>query len=405
VAEGLSKSFPGTTAYFWPPGLPFLLSGIFRVLGPGAAQARLLTVGAGVAGVALVVVLAEQVAREHRTVLAAGWLAALYPPSLLLAAQPYTEELALVCLVGTTVAVLKSWETRRAAWFAVAGAALGFGILVRPSLLSVAAALAVIGVIAWRRDRAANGKTRQLLVGAAAMAAVVAVILVPVAAFNANHGGGLNVSTNNERNLFLGNNRYTPLYKASHLAQRLPEELPPEVRAYLADFENRPDSRAAMRSEALRYMSSHPLETIVRTTNRIRSFWGFDYVLSREIQQAYGGGGLTLLVPLSLEAGGYVLVATLILVGLITARRRIRRPAVWLLPVLAGAFMVPYAIAFSVPVYHHPAVGLLLPFAAAGLWELNERRSGMLRDKWVVAGVALFAAVQIEFAWFAARFS
>src|SRR5438876_5885799 len=106
----------------------------------------------------------------------------------------------------------------------------------------------------------------------------------PAMQHKAARGAGGTISTNNEGNTWLGNNPYTPNYKTSELGQHPVSEFSPPVRRYLQRFTSRPNEREAQREEALRYIGEHPANTLLRTINRIREFWGFDYTFSRDIE-------------------------------------------------------------------------------------------------------------------------
>jgi 4-amino-4-deoxy-L-arabinose transferase-like glycosyltransferase len=375
-------------AFAWPPGESLLLAAAARLFGPSVAAARLLGVAIGTATVAVVMRMAREVAGP-RAARAAGWMAALYPPSVLLAGQTYSQHLAALCLAAVALFGARAVRSGRAAAFAATGLALGLGCLTRPSMASVAPVVAAAWALAAMRGRA--------VARAAVVAAAVALAcVVPACAHDARAGAGWTIATNNERNFFLGNNPYTPDYKTSHLAQRPLEELDPAARRYLAAFYARPDARAAMQRAALAYIAAHPARTALRTWNRAAAFWGFDYLASREIQKWRGWSARQAAPLLALEAFGYLAVAGLALVGAFATRGPWRR---WLLG-LALAYELPYALAFSGGTYHFPVMPLLMPLAAAGLPHaarlLRERRG-------VVAFLALaaFAALQAQYAYYA----
>jgi 4-amino-4-deoxy-L-arabinose transferase-like glycosyltransferase len=395
VAARLQHDFPGDFEYFWPPGTSYAIWAVWSVLGTGTTQARVLAVAIGVINVALVMAIARQVGADDRVVAVAGWVAALFPPAALLATQTYSHDLTTTCLLAAVSLALAGWHRSRWWLVALAGLPLGYGVLTRPPLLSVVVALLVLAVLT---------RARPVIVGAAAALALAVAVVAPVAAHNHAQGAGWTVSTNGERSVWLGNNRYTPLYKTSHLAQREPAELSPEVRAYVVGIESRTDARDVMVEETVDYVGDHPFETVIRTLNRVRAFWGYDYVLSREIQEAYGWSDATLLVPLAFEAGGYLLVAIAIIVGLVVGRSRLRRPELIVLVALALAYQLPYLFAFSVPSYHAPPVALLMPLAAAGTLEMWERRGAVLRHRWLLVALCLFAVAQVEFTLFAVRY-
>lgn len=395
VAARLRHGFPGDFAYFWPPGTPYAIWAVWSVIGTGTTQAQILSVAIGVVNVVLVMLVARRVGGDDRVVAVAGWLAALYPTIALLDTQTYSEGIVTTCLLSAVALGLAGFQNNRWWLVAVAGLPLGYGVLTRPALLSVVGAFVVLAALTLARP---------MVFGAAGALALVVALMAPVAAHNHAQGAGWTISTNNERNVWLGNNRYTPLYKTSHLAQREPDELPPDVRAYIERIEARPDARETMREEVVRYVVHHPLETVVRTLSRVRSFWGYDYLMSREIQKAYGWSDAGLLVPLVFEAGGYLMIAVAIIVGLAVGRRRLSRLGLVVLVVLTLAYQLPYALVFTVSVYHDPPIALLMPVAAAGVVEAWKRRGAVLRHRALVVALCVFAAIQIEYTWFAVKY-
>jgi 4-amino-4-deoxy-L-arabinose transferase-like glycosyltransferase len=388
-----------TAAFYWPPGESLVLAGAFAVLGKTALVARLVVVGESAATAVLTVLVARELAGE-RVARAAAPIAVLYVPSVLLCAQPYAQHQAALCLAAVAYFGLRAARERALLLYLLTGAALGLGCLTRPSMFSVAP---VVGAGWWILARRSGRRTAAA--GAALAAFACLVTLVPTLAHNAGAGAGWTLSTNNERNLFLGNNPYTPDYKTSHLGQRSLEELPAEARDYLASFYARPDAREAMQREAVSYMRSHPLRTALRTLNRTTSFWGFDYLASREIQTWRGASTRQTLPWLALEAGAYLAVAAAALAALVA-----RGPAcdrtwrMWLVAIALG-YEAPYAIAFSGGTYHFPVMPLVLPFAAVTLADARATWTRVTESKIALAALSLLVVVEVQYAYYAVRWA
>jgi 4-amino-4-deoxy-L-arabinose transferase-like glycosyltransferase len=381
-------------AFYWPPGESVVLAGGFALLGKSVLAARIVTIATSTATVALTALLAKELAGE-RVARATAWLAMFYAPSVLLCGQTYAQHLAALSLAAVAYFAMRALREKRPLLFALAGIALGLGCLSRPSMGSIVPVLA----FGWWVTRPRE------LIGPALAACAAIVVVVPAQAHDAREGAGFTISTNNERNLFLGNNPYTPDYKTSHLGQRSIEDLPPEVRAYLESFYARPDARAAMQREAIAYAIHHPVRTAWRTLNRATSFWGFDYLASREIQAWRGWSVRRSLPLLALEAGGYVAVAALALVAIFALGGTCDSGwRTWLLA-LALAYEAPYAIAFSGGTYHFPAMPLLLPFAALALVDVRATWRAMRASHASLVAVGVFGVVQVQYAYYAVSMS
>ena len=282
VGGSLSATSGG--AFYWPPGEGIVLAAGFALLGPSIAVARGVTVAISAATTVLTALIAREVAGD-RAARTAGWMWAGYAPSVLLSGQPCAQHLAALCLAAVAYHGMRAARGRRLADFVATGLALGLGVLTRPSMASVAFVVVAAWALVALANRRRGGpwpRERRLRRASRSRACCR-----PARTTRAS-GAGWTVSTNNERNLFLGNNPYTPDYKTSHLGQRPLDELGLETRSYLESFYARGDSRSAMQRAAIVYMVQHPVRTSRRTLNRAMSFWGFDYLASREIQKWAG---------------------------------------------------------------------------------------------------------------------
>jgi 4-amino-4-deoxy-L-arabinose transferase-like glycosyltransferase len=388
-------------AFYWPPGESIVLACALAPFGKSVLVARLVTVAIGTATVALSALLARELAGGEAGAIA-GWIAALYAPSALLSGQSYAQHLAALCLAAFAYFGLRALREQHLTLFAATGAALGLGCLTRPSMASVAPILvAACAIMAHLRRES----LRRLVPGALLTAFITLALVVPVQAYNSRLGAGWAISTNNERNLLLGNNPYTPDYKTSHLGQRTLDELTPDARSYLESLYSRPDARSAMQRAAWMYMTHHPLRTAWRTLNRATSFWGFDYLASREIQRWATWQTREVLPVLALEAGSYVTVAVLALAGLVALSGACAAPVrLWLVAV-ALAYQAPYAIAFSGGTYHFPVMPLVVPFAAVAIANGVKVWRAARETRGTIVALGAFAAIQTQYAYFALTMS
>lgn len=402
--------------FFWPPGMPFLLAGIYTLFPASLLTARLVALSISLAQFALVPVVARQAGCRNEAARLAGWLAALYPPDLLMAGQTFSYPVTGVCVLTFAACGLAARRSATGSrrWVSVAGAglALGFGILIRPSTLSLVAALPLLALCSGARLGAPVG-WRAVLAWRdwpwgewIAIGSIAGVIIAPGVLHNARTGGGYTLSTNNEWNFFIGNNRYTHPYKTGHFGQRSLDQLPPEPARYFGELLRRPDARSALMAEARRFIIDHPGVTAWRTASRIRAFWGFDHTMARQIEFALGLRSFEMGALLLLEAGGYGIAMLLAMGGIAWAWERLDRAKAWFLLGLVGAFQLPYAIAFAMSVYHVPVMGLVLVFAGVGaerLWTAGPGLAGriaLLRRPAYCIPVALFLLVQVEYGYY-----
>jgi cytochrome c-type biogenesis protein CcmH/NrfG len=195
AAEGdvLAEPFPR------PPGLPYALALLFRLWGPGLLGPRLLQAGLS-AAVCLLVFAAGRAWFGTRVGLAAAAVTAVHGVHV----HAATEIMPTVWVTGLDALglVLVQRAGRGAAWgwaFA-AGAVLGLSALFLPTIL-VFAPLALWWV--WKPVPAAAGGRRR----AAALAAGLALVVLPVTGRNAVRGGdAVLVAANDGINFYIGNN-------------------------------------------------------------------------------------------------------------------------------------------------------------------------------------------------------
>lgn len=394
----LLSHFPGSAPHYWPPGLPYCLAMVFSVFDASAWSARMVSVAASTLTVPLVVLIAAEVFDSERVSRCAGWIAALYPPALMLVGQPNTHHLAELLVAVVFLGLVVGVRTESMVLVAVSGLAAGLGCLTRPSMM-VFLILAPVWLALSRTRR-----IRRRWFGAGVWFGAACAVIVPVAIYNAANGAQFTISTNNERNFFLGNNPHTPMYKTSHLAQRPQMRgLAPEVQEYLHSVYSSQNPRSAMRDEAVHYIIDHPVTTFRRTLARARSYWGFDYLASRQFQDHFGLSNAQLAVLLVFEAGGYLVVMVLA-IFCVTVARGWRRQAACLSMVLLIGYMTPYVVVFSSGIYHFAVMCLVIPFAGCGLnairssgWKLLAGRRG----GFFIVAVLVLVMIQIEYAYHA----
>ncbi|MFO1043238.1 MAG: hypothetical protein U0941_15705 [Planctomycetaceae bacterium] len=399
IFDGTREPIPS----YWPPGTSYYLVGWFAVLGVGVGTARVAMIVLSTLQIAVTGLLTFEATRNRRTAILASWIWALYPPSVLLVGQTYSQHLACFALACSALFGMKWINSRSSLWLLPLGISLGVGTLTRPSMMSVLLiTLAVVFVLSLLGSEKLSQRISRAIFRAIPVALAAGLVIVPTILQNAQYGGGYSLSTNNERNFFIGNNPHTPWYKTSHFAQRTLQELPVEVQEYLVSHYEAPDRRAAMKQAAMRHIMENPGLAVLRTANRARSFWGFDYLATRSIQATYAAIPKIVAVAVLLaEAGGYALVMICALLGLFhfSGKATVSSTAWYLAAILAYA--APYCIAFSSGTYHYPVMGIVAVFAAIGarsIWESGWKSIVAPTRVWLV--LFAFVAIQVEYAYF-----
>ncbi len=404
--------------YFWPPGRSFALVPFFLAFGTSESVVRANSVFFDVACVLAVAALAHQVLRRRPAARLSGWVAALYPPAIMLSGFSYSMNVVMFAMLCCTNFALVACRTSEmngglslGAWF-LSGGFLGFAILTRPSSVSILlGGIAVwIGFLLVQRIKpglvgvAAHISSTMATSAGIVFLLGVACCIAPVVKRQLDLGAGWCVSSNNEATIFYGNNPYTPHYKTWHLGSHVGS---PEYQAYLATFSNQADARGAMVREAWRYILARPGIFVLRTVNRVRAFWGFDYIVSADVKMSHlAGGTVALFLCLGAEAGGYCIVMLLIISGVFLSRRSMSVGHSVLLVGLALSYQVPYALVYASGSYRFPVMGFLFPFAGLALDEMWRGGREFWRTvrpiRWLWISIGLFIVIQLEYAYFVA---
>ena len=179
----------------------------------------------------------------------------------------------------------------------------------------------------------------------------------------------------------------------------------PEFQAYLSPFLAKGVPRSALLREAIRYILERPDIFALRTMNRIRAFWGFDYYASSYFARTENKARLA--ICLVVEAGGYCLTMLLVIGGLFLFSKGMEGRYAAFSITLALAYQLPYAVTHSAGTWHIPVMGLLFPFAGLALDEAWQGRTGgwpaLVRRKWFWMAMVAFILVQIEYAYWVPR--
>ncbi len=409
-AQRLLDDFPGPSQYYWPPGTSYVLMPFYELLGAGRWSARVAMIVLSVSTVAATVLLARRVLADERAARTAGWIMALLPSAVFMPSQPFSFDVTMLGVTLAVLAALASYERGQARWLVLGGIALGLGVVARPGSVSILAALVPIGIVAavrlWRAGERA--RVRALALGAVGAAVCLAAIVYVPLKHHHDIGSGWTISTNNEGNLLLGNNPHTPDYKTWHLGQHSVSEFDEPARSFMEEeftAGGTLEQREAMREEAVDYIVDHPARTALRTVNRVRAFWGFDYTYSNGMRADWGEPPMPVVALAgAVEVGGWILFGSLVLAGIVLGRGLFRRWRAALLLLVVAAYQLPHAIAFAGGRWHLPVLAILAPFAAAGLLSLGRSpRAALARlrgSRALLVALALFLVVQAEYAYF-----
>ncbi len=390
---------------FFPPGAPYFLAGLYRVVGESELAAR-------AAGLLWYVGLSSLLYRFTTLVStrAAANLAvilfAIFPAFLWHSVEPRTElpTATLLLLVG----YLTVLDLRAPRWWrhALLGLVLGFTVLTRPSSMLLVGVIPVFIAMVTRR------------VWSAVLPVAVCAVLVGAWLVKAHDMAGRFVMINdaNSVNLFLGNNEYTPLYRTwwfgSHAAGD--PSVPTEFTALMEGIEARPaaERNQLYREVAIDHIKARPDLFVVRTANRVRVFFGFDTSTGSYMRKKYGASTPVALMLIALDALLYCSIAIASLFFLFTftgAAGRPTRDEVRAILLVALCYSIPYWFSFSHPTYHFPIVPLLAisgvsfieRFAneppesvMAPIRESPRRRYGL------VTALVVFALIQVEWILF-----
>ena len=290
---------------------------------------------------------------------------------------------------------------------------LGLAIVTRPSTFSVLflAILGWIGFFAVRRFRpqfvgAAAQVPSKLVLAAGSLVVLVALACaVPPVLHHVFLKAGWVVSTNNEMNVFLGNNPFTPNYKTWHLGGNVAKALASRATRIISRPFAAGQTRAApwctRRSAIIR---EHPGIFLLRTANRIRAFWGFDHIATATVRGDWPQCGKTIfLLCLVVEAGGYCLAMLLVICGFFLASpAAMAKQDALLLIAAVLAYQLPYTLSFAYSIYHFPVMGFLFPFAGLSLdkaWREGAAFWPSIKGrKWLWIAMGIFLLMQIEYA-------
>jgi 4-amino-4-deoxy-L-arabinose transferase-like glycosyltransferase len=370
---------------FWPPGTPLYLAWIHQLFGDSVPvmRAAMLPFYLG-----LCVVL-YGFTRELTGSRCAGAISliplALAPAMVFFSVEPTTELPSAFFLTLAALAFLRLTRAFSLSPLLLLSVALGSLALLRPASLIFLAAVPLYLL--------ANGK------GIVRSFAPVLIPLIMVFAWilrvQQTTGRIIWINTANAKNLYIGNNPNTPIYRTWWLGSHHALED--------AALPVHPSDPVELEREyslvAKNYILAHPALFVLRTFNRVCVFFAPDTFPGAYLTESYGFPRLLGLFVIAVD--GLVFAAVALSSSLFFFTRSRERGLLLGIVILYAA---PYFIAFSHPRYHFPIEPLLYAAAAAFLAHPVSNLARLPRRKAsIVATAAIFLLIQVEFLVVVAR--
>jgi hypothetical protein len=352
---------------------------VYKGTGDSILAARLVQAVLGVAVVALIGFVAHRL-WGRRVGLAAGALAAVFPPLIVSAVALMSESIYLPLELAAVAAVLLAAQDRQRRWWwlLVSGVSAGLGILARPNgavlVLGLIALLVTLG-LAGRRPHPARqvgwSATQVALGCATVMFSAVAVVapwvvrdsaafheLVPVTDIDGFNLAGV-------YNAQAAHDGYP-----THYQWRPPNAVPALAPLFHDRSLDEVGLGDALRTKGMDYVEAHPTAVIsasVWDTIRMAELTGLGQSTLTSRDAGFGRTA-ALLGMLAFWAA-----AALAVVGLLTRAGRRAPAGLWATPVLFWAVTVPF---LGTPRLRAPIDPFVVLAAAVGIVALVDRRGG-----------------------------
>jgi len=385
----------------WPPGLPYYIAMFYRFLGEREIVAMASMLLWYVACAVILHALSVRVAGRRAAGVAVATLA-VWPFAIYHSVFPLTHVPVATMLLAVALLLVHLTERPRTWMAAAAGVVLGWGVLVRPSALILAVGAPAV-LASWRRNL--RPASLVMLVG-------TVVVLTPWLI----KAGGMTkrfvpINYASSRNLYLGNNPWTPLYKTWWFGSHLQEGDVPEA---FIDVERRMgelpvhERSGAYRHLTTEHVINRPDLFLLRTVNRVRVYLAFDTYVGAVLSRYYSLPMALGLAVILLDAGIYICIMLSATVAMfLTVPLHLKRNRILILLLLALGYAVPYWFSFSHPTFHMPTVMLLLiPAAALVGWRAADtgtpRRAlllGVFRRRSFRIISAVFVCIQLEWVY------
>lgn len=388
----------GTAVFYQAPLYPYFLGLLYTVAGRDLLLVRIVQAAVGATSAVL---LASAGARlfSRRVGLVAGFGLALYAPAIFFDGllQKTVLDVFLVCLTIWFASRIIAGPSGPTAWCGL-GLALGGLSLARENALLLVAVAAV-----WAVSRAGEqyrtGRTRSArrrsLTPVIALAAGVALVLLPVVARNYAVGGGFYLTTSQfGSNFYIGNN---PEADGTYMSLRPGRGSPEYERQDATELAERALGRPLAPAEVSRYWTERSLRFITGSpgdwlqlmARKAALLVNAREMLDTESQETYEE--YSPLLRMLAWVGHFGLLIPLAAIGLVRSwpdRRRL-----WPLYAMLVAYAGSVLLFFVFARYRFPLVPFLLVFAAAGILAAPAMFAATNRRQRLVAAAALLALV------------
>lgn len=386
--EVASGQWLGREVFYQAPLYPYFLATIYATVGRDLAVARVVQAMLGAVACVLLAFAGTRFFGRRVGLLAglllAAWPSAIFADGLI---QKSVLDTFFVCalLAGLAVAL----ESSRPARWMLPGIALGALALTRENALVFLPLL--VGFVALRH----RGRPAVAVRAVAALGIGAALLLAPVAIRNRVVGGELHLTTSQfGTNFFIGNNE---LATGGYRALRFARGDVQFERRDATELAEQALGRPLTPSEVSRYWTGRALEFIAREPGRWLRLMGRKAVLfvsrveTGDAEDQYTYGDWSVLLRLLTPILGFGLLVPLAVAGIVLAWDR--GPA-RLLAALLAAYAATVVATFVMARYRHPALPLLLVFAAVVPLAVR----GAPRGRLAIAGL-LAAAIAVPANW------
>jgi len=351
----------GRDVFYQAPLYPYFLGTLYTIFGRDLTVVR---VAQAILGSSACVLLALAARRFFSDTVGfvAGLMLALYAPALFFDGllQKTTLDVFFVCLSLWLIARISD---RPGGWIGL-GIAMGLLVLTRENALALVVVL--VGWALWKHTARS----------AAAFAAGLAIVLMPVGIRNKVVGGEFLLTTSQfGANFYMGNNPLADGTEASLRAGRGTAEYEREDATQLAEYASgRRLTPAEVSSywsgRAFAFIRSQPIAWAMLTAKKAALLVNRTEWLDTEAQESYAEWSW--LLRFGAWIGNFGVLVPLAVAGVLLTWKQ--RDKLWILYALALTYAASVVAFYVYARYRFPLVPFLIVFAAAGVGSLADRR-------------------------------